>query len=546
MNKKVLVAIGIFTFIFYQLFTFFLPITDPVESNYVLTAKEMILHNEYLSPLIYGKPWYDKPIFTYWTLIASFKLFGFTDWAARLPATITAALSAMLTYYGGYKIFHNQSISLWSSLILITSIEFWYISHAIVTDGYLYLFSLGIYIFAYRSFKEEANKRKHTLLAFLFAGLAVLTKGPIGIILPGIIFLCYALLKKDKKILTTLFHPWGWLVFLLVALPWYIGMYHIHGSDFLDQFIGGHNYMRATQPEHPDHNFFTLLYLVELPISLLPWTGLTIYQWFRGKRHSSSTYALLWGCIVILFYTLVATKYITYTFIALIPFIYYTAQGLNAFIKRFQDKQKIKQSTTHFLGWITYPLLFLILIGVPALIIFSPPQVNTLPLKIAFPILIITYILAYQAQASRALLHRIYTGIIIFFLAILMTLPSLVENASTKEIVGLLPPITENTDLYYYADYRASLDFYTGAKVTLVIDDSHKLSSPWAKERLVMPHIEKENWENEINSNHQTVVCVPHKYLQNFKELPIAHNFIEYSEGNQTTIFIYKGLAKTN
>lgn len=79
----------------YSLVVFFignqlLPITDPVESNYVETAKEMILTGNYFSPVIYGNYWYDKPILFYLELIAAFQWFGFTDFAARFfPAVFS-------------------------------------------------------------------------------------------------------------------------------------------------------------------------------------------------------------------------------------------------------------------------------------------------------------------------------------------------------------------------------------------------------------------------------------------------------------------------
>lgn len=66
--------------------TSLLPITDPVESNYALTAKEMLLSGDFISPRIYGNFWYDKPIFFYWELIAAFSVFGVNEFAARFSS----------------------------------------------------------------------------------------------------------------------------------------------------------------------------------------------------------------------------------------------------------------------------------------------------------------------------------------------------------------------------------------------------------------------------------------------------------------------------
>ena len=80
---------------FYGAFARYFPVTDTVESNYVLTAREMLGRGDWLSPVIYGHFWYDKPILTYWTLMASFSAFGFTDLAARVPFILCAALNVM-------------------------------------------------------------------------------------------------------------------------------------------------------------------------------------------------------------------------------------------------------------------------------------------------------------------------------------------------------------------------------------------------------------------------------------------------------------------
>ena len=71
-----------------------LPISDPVESNYALTAKEMVESGNWLSPQIYGKYWFDKPIFFYWLTAISYTLFGFTDFASRLAPAVFS-LSAL-------------------------------------------------------------------------------------------------------------------------------------------------------------------------------------------------------------------------------------------------------------------------------------------------------------------------------------------------------------------------------------------------------------------------------------------------------------------
>lgn len=132
-------------------------------------------------------------------------------------------------------------------------------------------------------------------------------------------------MKEPKKILS-LFPITGILAFLVVVLPWYGGMYAIHGSDFVSQFLGLHNIARATVSEHPEDNHW-YYYLVIFPAALLPWTGMTIYEAVRQWKEKTPFYRFLmvWMIGTILFYTLMATKYVTYTYISIVPAIILSA-----------------------------------------------------------------------------------------------------------------------------------------------------------------------------------------------------------------------------
>lgn len=98
----------IFTLIIYLMGNQLLAVTDTAESNYALTAKEMVLSGDWISPQIYGRYWYDKPIFYYWELALSFALFGFNEMAARLPAAILGSASVLFTYWFGRRTYGER------------------------------------------------------------------------------------------------------------------------------------------------------------------------------------------------------------------------------------------------------------------------------------------------------------------------------------------------------------------------------------------------------------------------------------------------------
>nr|WP_252894257.1 glycosyltransferase family 39 protein [Veillonella denticariosi] len=239
--------------VFYMVGNNILPVTDPVESNYALTAKEMVLSGNWLSPQIYGTYWYDKPIMIYWLIALGFKLFGIADWVVRLPSTLFGALSVATMYQAIHSMSGRWVLGLIAASVLGSSLMFWTVAHGVVTDMVLLYTTLMIMIYAYKGL--VLNRRNAMIVAYAFAALGVLTKGgPVAIVLPGIILLIYAAIYRSGTMLKRIFDWRGILVFCAIALPWYAYMYSVHGQAFIDGFLGLHNVTRATQSEHPEDN----------------------------------------------------------------------------------------------------------------------------------------------------------------------------------------------------------------------------------------------------------------------------------------------------
>lgn len=295
-TTQTLIGIFALALMFFAWGSHLLPVTDPVESNYALTAKEMVLSGNWLSPQIYGHFWFDKPAMVYWLMSISYSLFGFTDFASRLPAAFCGAATITLLVWYIRRIMKNNVVAVWSSIMLATSLEFWIISHAIITDSMLMLFTVPTLLSAYIGLME--NNRRHMVIAYFSSGLACLSKGPVGLVLPGMLLLIWCGLMRNKKLFLRLF-PWqGILIFFITALPWYACMYAIHGDPFIREFLGLHNIVRATSSEHPGDNHFYYYFLL-LPFSLLPWTGLFFYEIKNsGKKKHHFIFFLWYGVSV--------------------------------------------------------------------------------------------------------------------------------------------------------------------------------------------------------------------------------------------------------
>jgi len=320
-KKHILILLAIGAVLFF-LGNSFIAITDPVESNYTLTAAEMFASGDYISPRIYGNYWYDKPIFFYWELIAAFKVFGVNEFAARFFPAL-AGVAGLFMVYGFARRVYDAKTGLFSALILGTSFEYWLISKTVITDLSLFLFFNAVLVFFYLAYTSQ--HKNYYYLCYLFAGLAVLTKGPVGILLPGFIITVFILGRRDFAEIKHMKWLGGMAIFLLVGGGWYYIMYQLHGQTFLDTFLGIHNVLRATVSEHPKFNVW-YYYTVIFFLGFFPWCfslPMVIRKYWKKRQwpvlDQTTVFLLLWAFLVNGFYQCMATKYTTYTLPALMP-----------------------------------------------------------------------------------------------------------------------------------------------------------------------------------------------------------------------------------
>ena len=334
-EQKILLAL---CFVLFFLGNWLISVTDPTECCYTLTAKEMLEAGDYFSPRIYGDYWYDKPIFFYWELILAYKIFGVNEFASRFFPAIFSTLGIFLTYYFATKLF-NRKTGFFAAIILATSVEYWYIAHAIITDATLFCcisITLMTFFIAY-----TGKNYKLYYISYIFSGIAVLTKGPIGFLLPGLIILIFLAVQKDLKHLLKMNLLKGTAITFAIAAIWFLPMYFMHGTNFILDFLGVHNFLRATVAEHPETNviyYYTAVFLIGfLPYNLPVLFGLGKKFWRERKFPALDVrqkFLLVWAVTVFVLFQSFATKYVTYTFPYMMPIAI-------LFAGFFLDRQKI-------------------------------------------------------------------------------------------------------------------------------------------------------------------------------------------------------------
>jgi 4-amino-4-deoxy-L-arabinose transferase-like glycosyltransferase len=244
-------------------------LSEPDEPYYAVPALEMLRTGTWEIPVFRGEPWFDKPVLYYWVVMASYGLLGVSDGVTRLGAAL-AGLGAVLCVFAFVRRKGVEQVpALVCAIVLATSVEVPIVARMALTDMMLTLFITFGMLAAARYLE---NRSATAILAAGAAfGLAVLTKGPVGILLPGVALLAYLTLARRWRALAGRDLLISGIGFSAIVAPWYGSMALRHRDLLVQGFIGRGNVGRFLEPEHPA---FPLYYVVVLAVGLLPWSGL--------------------------------------------------------------------------------------------------------------------------------------------------------------------------------------------------------------------------------------------------------------------------------
>ncbi|MBP2633286.1 MAG: hypothetical protein H6Q70_3914 [Firmicutes bacterium] len=538
-KNEIMILIG--SMLFYMLFNWQIPITDPVEANYAITAKEMLLSGDLLSMRIYGQYWYDKPAMIYWLIIASYKLFGINAFAARLPMVVVSACSLSFLYWFVYKLYQNTRIAWMSVVVLATSFEFWVISKMVITDSILFLFDGMALGFLFLAFQTE--KMKYYYASYSMAALAVLTKGPVGIVLPAMIVIIYLLISKKYYLLKKMCNLSAIGLFLTISMPWYVYMYLVHGNDFITGFLGLHNVTRAMVSEHPKDNV-VYYYLIVLPICLLPWSGIflrSIYQTIK-ERHldDRQLYLFCWIGVTIVFYTFMATKYLTYIFIVLFP---------AAILIVLQLEKMLRQGKKKNWFWLTIPVVLLIisLILMMTKLNMDLLSVNELTLGMKLNLKVfVGYIIFFLCLIGMIYLHlRVKANFVVFGTSIISMILIIVTSSiivpyyanmrSSEDIIKYLPQ--QGGIIASYGDYQNSVVFYRDDVLLKLEEDKIKSDDNVWGIKYDMPKQKISDFAIMTKSRSDVYVLVYFDDCDSFERTSIAKDYTRIARGSRDVVY---------
>ena len=294
----------------------------PDEPRYAWIARDMLETGDWVTPRLYGKPWFEKPPLFYWGAALCFKLSCVSEAAARLPSAISALLATLALAWLALRLYGAETAR-WLLLLLPTTVGMIGFSHAAATDmPFSAMLTIAMVCAAAvlgltRNENTPILPRTPWLALILFGfflGLAVLAKGPAAIILSGGAVFFWALFTKRWRDAFRLFHPPAIASFCLTALPWYI-LCARRNPDFFRIFIVEHNFKRFLTPEFQHIQPFWF-YVPVLLVAFLPWIALflwsvtegTVKLW-RTRSTSASTWLFLcWAGFCLIFFSISKSK----------------------------------------------------------------------------------------------------------------------------------------------------------------------------------------------------------------------------------------------
>jgi 4-amino-4-deoxy-L-arabinose transferase-like glycosyltransferase len=305
----------------------------PDEPRYAWVAREMAESGDWVTPRLYGKPWFEKPPLLYWGAALCFKLFGVSEATARLPSAISALLATLALAWLAWRIYGAETAR-WLLLLLPTTVGMIGFSHACATDmPFAAMLTIAMVAATVLlrfecggstgllpgqtacsgvTFLKSSTLVTSVIFGF-FLALAVLAKGPAAIILcAGSVFF-WALFTKRWRDALSLLHPAGTAAFCVTAFPWYILCARRH-PDFLHIFIIEHNFKRFLTPEF-QHIQPWWFYIPVTAVALLPWLvwafAIRRDAFLESQREESrgcAVFLLAWGVFPILFFSVSESK----------------------------------------------------------------------------------------------------------------------------------------------------------------------------------------------------------------------------------------------
>ncbi|MBF0594249.1 MAG: glycosyltransferase family 39 protein [Candidatus Omnitrophica bacterium] len=274
-------------------------LSNPDEVFYAGTAKEMAQQHTWTVPYLFSQPQFEKPILTYWLIRAAFLVFGTTPFAARFFPAFFALLGVLGVYFLCARVYGDRKRAFWCAFVLMSGVLYIGLARTVFTDMIFSIFtglSLGAF---YLGYHDRKWRPAGLVLFFVFSGLAVLTKGLLGLTIPLGAVLLFLYLRRELGYLWCRSTVLGVILLTAIAVPWYVLMIAKFGRAFIDELWVNDHVRRLAEAEHA-HNDKWYFYPGAVLLCFFPWTIWTAASFghlvSRLKEKSASPFAWFLAC----------------------------------------------------------------------------------------------------------------------------------------------------------------------------------------------------------------------------------------------------------
>ncbi|MBI3355605.1 MAG: glycosyltransferase family 39 protein [Nitrospirae bacterium] len=257
-------------------------LTDRDEGRNAEAGREMLETGDWISPTFNYEPRFAKPVLVYWLMTASYRVFGVSEMAARFHSAAFGLGLILLTYWFLLRL-RDPDTALIGALMLLLNVEIISLSRMALTDSVLiFCTTLSLYGF-WLGFQTTERQRSWLWVFYVGMAFGTLAKGPVGVLVPLVTVALYLTLTKQWTHFWRLGKPLGGTaLFALLALPWYLEMWSLHGSEYAAS-AQANTVGRFLNPME-GHGFTLFFYVPVLLLGFFPWSGWLPYAWYDAFR----------------------------------------------------------------------------------------------------------------------------------------------------------------------------------------------------------------------------------------------------------------------
>jgi 4-amino-4-deoxy-L-arabinose transferase-like glycosyltransferase len=311
-------------------------IWDANEAFYVETPREMMERGDYVRPTFNYEPRLNKPVLSYWIVAAFYSLFGVSIGVQRLAIALGAVLLIAAAFAlgraaaeprgaGGSATPTALDAGLWAALGLAIAPRLVMFARRIFIDIYTSAF-MGLTL-AFFALSERYPERRRSFLVLMYVavGIGTLTKGPVALALPGLVFAVYLLAYRELSRVGQMMIPLGILIVSAIVVPWYVALYLRGDGQYILTFLLGENIGRFAEGMGESARRGPLFYVPVVFSDSFPWSLLLVpaaVDWWRGRRGGAAATGprrvrallWLWILVIVVFFSLSQTKQDLYIF----------------------------------------------------------------------------------------------------------------------------------------------------------------------------------------------------------------------------------------